>query len=85
MASFPILFPECVVEPNLSNLSLYPLKPGHFIQKNKKNKQDLCGCMVSPVYKCHNKNQDPRGACKQRQQTTGTHMFTSLFLCQCQI
>lgn len=53
MASFPILFPEHVVEPNLSSLSLYPLKPGHFIQKNK-NKQDLCGCMVTPVYKCHN-------------------------------
>lgn len=51
MDNFPILFPECVVEPNLS---LYHLKPGHFLQKIK-TKQDLCGSMVSPVYKCHDK------------------------------
>lgn len=54
MANFPILFPERVVEPNLSNLSLYPLKPGHFLQKIK-TKQNLCGSIVSPVYKCQDK------------------------------
>lgn len=79
MASFPILFPEHVVEPNLS---LYPLKPGHFIQKNKSLWVYGFTCVQMSQQQ---QNQDPRGACKQRQQTTGTCMFTSLFLCQCQI
>jgi len=73
------------MEPNISNLSLYPFKPGHFIQKNKINRIPVGVWFHLYTQNVTTKNQDPMGACKQHQRTTGTCMFTSLFLCQCQI